>query len=253
MIVLSGALVLVALVLLVLGVTGPQLDLVHGSIVVSLVAMVFLGLSIRKRRGEVLPAAGGTAGADLAAGGAQAGDPEPSAEPVSGQPLPEPVDPLAGPVVADTSDAELGSTVLVVPNRPRYHVPGCRYLTGKPAEDVDVVDAREAGFLACGVCDPDAVLATRAGAGGGEPPQARAARTASDSAPARLGTASARTGSVKVPPAPRVPAEQVVVIPDRNRYHRAECRHVREFAGAETVTTAQAAQQGYSPCGVCKP
>ena len=52
MIVISGALVLVALVLLILGITLPGLSYVYASIVVSLVSGVFLGIGILLRRGD---------------------------------------------------------------------------------------------------------------------------------------------------------------------------------------------------------
>ncbi|MEX2291878.1 MAG: hypothetical protein WD794_16325, partial [Mycobacteriales bacterium] len=57
MIVISGALVLVALVLLVIGVIGPDLTFVYASIGVSLVSLVFLVIGILQRRGETAPAA----------------------------------------------------------------------------------------------------------------------------------------------------------------------------------------------------
>lgn len=52
MIVISGVLVLVALILLVIGVTMQELDFVYASIVVSLVSLVFLVIGILQRRGS---------------------------------------------------------------------------------------------------------------------------------------------------------------------------------------------------------
>jgi hypothetical protein len=296
-IVISGALVVVALVLLVLGVTGPDLDLVYGSIAVSLLSLVFLVLGIIQRRGEVLPAAAGAAVtpvSETAAPAQQAAQtstaalgvrspaeehhPEehhpagqhPAGQPAAGQDFGEPA--VDGPVVdgprAEASDdadlpadglgespgpdragsaplpmidEDTSGTVLVVANRPRYHVAGCRYLAGKAPESRDVSDAVAQGFSPCGVCKPDDVLRGASAPSDGlfpEPvPQARAPRV-SASRPA---------------PAPRPPAEQVVVVPDRNRYHRAECRHVRGLAGTESLRPAEAVSQGYSACGVCKP
>ena len=46
---------------------------------------------------------------------------------------------------------------------------------------------------------------------------------------------------------------QVVVVPDRDRFHRPDCRFVRDVAGATALPKASAADQGYAPCGVCKP
>jgi hypothetical protein len=57
----------------------------------------------------------------------------------------------------------------------------------------------------------------------------------------------AARGAAPAPPAP------VVVVPDRERFHRPECRFVRGVAGATTLPKASAARQGYAACGVCKP
>jgi hypothetical protein len=45
----------------------------------------------------------------------------------------------------------------------------------------------------------------------------------------------------------------VLVVPDRDRFHRPECRFVRGVAGATTLPKASATRQGYAACGVCKP
>ena len=55
MIVISGALVLAALVLLVLGLVAQELAFVYASIGVTLVSLAFLGVGVMQRRGEVLP------------------------------------------------------------------------------------------------------------------------------------------------------------------------------------------------------
>jgi hypothetical protein len=44
-----------------------------------------------------------------------------------------------------------------------------------------------------------------------------------------------------------------VVIPDRGKFHRPECRFVRDVDGAEVFSRAAAGKQGYAACGVCKP
>lgn len=300
MIVISGALVLVALVLLVLGVTQSDINLVYGCIVVSLVSLVFLSLGIVQRRGEVLPGAAPPAephpGSGVAGPVSTSSAPAGADHPDSDDLDPDDVDDasphgdLAG-VAASGSDgpaSAVAGTVLVVENRPRYHVDGCRYLAGKQAQEVDVVDAREAGFTACGVCKPDA----RLGATDGEPragvdldgaPTDVTTGDTPGAAPGRQGSSrldaspadpvhapavvpvggSAVTPSAATQPEPgaqlaavagQAPAPgEVVVIPDRNRYHRADCRHVRGAAGAETLETSQASKQGYAACGVCKP
>lgn len=44
----------------------------------------------------------------------------------------------------------------------------------------------------------------------------------------------------------------VVVIPDRDKFHKESCRYAKS-AAAMTMTKAAARGQGYKPCGVCKP
>ncbi|MGB8652176.1 MAG: hypothetical protein WCD35_16110 [Mycobacteriales bacterium] len=160
MIVISGALVLVALVLLVIGLVDPSLAFVYASIGVSLASFAFLVVGILQRRKEELP--GTEAGQESAAGlpspataegiTAILAAPPPRAATVNA--LTD--EPTAAPVTAQRE--AVSGTVLVVAGRPRYHVDGCRYLTGKDAEEVEVADAREEGFTACGVCKPDLAL-----------------------------------------------------------------------------------------------
>jgi hypothetical protein len=159
-IVISGALVLVALVLLIIGVVSQSLPFVYSSIAVSLVSLVFLVIGILQRRGETVPATGGAASPEAEpsrdADGVTAVIPSQGSRRIrQDEPVAE-----ADPAPAETADEELeaGGTVLVVAGRPRYHVGGCRYLTGKSAEPVDVQDAREEGFTPCGVCKPDESL-----------------------------------------------------------------------------------------------
>jgi hypothetical protein len=162
-IVISGALVLVALVLLVVGLATQNISFVYGSIAVSLISFVFLVIGILQRRGEQssdeAPAvtddgAGSTDGERPAAAPAVSVAKARSAGRV--------------PVRAHADEEELeddefedadldGPTVLVVPGRPRYHVDGCRYLAGKQVDEVPLDEAR-GSYSACGVCKPDAVV-----------------------------------------------------------------------------------------------
>ncbi|HVM26907.1 MAG TPA: hypothetical protein VM433_04450 [Mycobacteriales bacterium] len=167
MIVISGALVLVALVLLVLGLTMQDLNFVYGSIAVSLISFVFLVIGILQRRGD--SSAGGASDAPpVSEGDAPADSADPARE---GTPSAEPVRAasLGGggrstAVVDDAPEGDVdeeyelvGAVVLVVPGRPRYHVDGCRYLAGKSVEEVEVDEAR-AQYSPCGVCKPDDAL-----------------------------------------------------------------------------------------------
>lgn len=249
MIVISGALVLVALVLLVIGVAVPDLDFVYASIVVSLVSLAFLIVGIVQRRGES-PAAG------------TAPVPVSLTEDASGQPAADQeVTAVAG---VKPADSELGGTVLVVSGRPRYHIDGCRFVAGKQAEQVDVLDARDEGFTPCGVCKPDDVLAAEAAP---EPAVAVAepasvAPVSRSKAPAKVAVITPAKATKAAKPAPAKTAADpsatrrastVVVIPDRDRYHHDDCRYVRGVEDAEVLTRAQATRQGYVACGVCKP
>ncbi|MFY9587613.1 MAG: hypothetical protein WAT66_09175, partial [Actinomycetota bacterium] len=47
-------------------------------------------------------------------------------------------------------------------------------------------------------------------------------------------------------------AATVVVIPDRDKYHKETCRYAKNPA-AMTMAKAAARRQGYKACGVCKP
>ena len=44
----------------------------------------------------------------------------------------------------------------------------------------------------------------------------------------------------------------VVVIPDRDKYHKETCRYAKNPA-AMTMAKAAARRQGYKACGTCKP
>jgi hypothetical protein len=310
-IVISAALVVVALILLVIGLVVPSLGFVYASIAVSLASFAFLIRGILSRRGE-LPSA--VADGDVVA----------------------PVVPLADdavvPVAPRTVKAQAapGGAVLVVAGRPRYHVAGCRYLVGKDADTVDVNDAREDGFTACGVCRPDEALSAAVPVEAIEPvvesvpeptavrlvkppakvspakaplaakaapvkaapvkaapvrvtapvkaapvratapkvtaPKAAAKPVAAKATPkpAAAKAVPAKAAPVKAAPAKAAPAKKaaapapvkrggVVVIPDRGKFHTADCRYVRGAEGTLEMTRAAASKQGYVACGVCNP
>lgn len=56
---------------------------------------------------------------------------------------------------------ELDDEVLVVDERPRYHLPGCRWVGTRQTEALPVQQARDIGFTPCAGCGPDAELAVR--------------------------------------------------------------------------------------------
>ena len=307
MIVISGALVLVALVLLVIGLIDPNLGFVYASIAVSLASFGFLVVGILQRRKEELPA---TDDLPVPIEGITAIIPAtPSAAST--------VKPVAAPAATSVTGGVTGQ-VLVVAGRPRYHVEGCRYLIGKDAASIEVGDARDEGFTACGVCKPDETLEAAAPETVVEPTPVpvRAARaatatratvskatvpvTAAAKAPVAKATvpvrqaappkAPTRTAPVKTAPVKTAPVKTtavktapvktaakapvkggasaskatgkkaapvkrggVIVIPDRGKYHTADCRYVRGAEGAVELTKATAARRGYEACGVCNP
>ena len=192
MIVISGALVLLALVLLVIGLLQHPLGYVYASIAVSLAAFGFLIVGVLQRRGEISGPVGdpaitppptfgaGTPGSNVVTTNVSRGRseaPEPAINapesdaanilpPATGataataatqQPYAAPEPPADDGLDSAAVDEPAGP-VLIMPGRPRFHVAGCRYLLGHDTAEVDVRDARDEGFTPCGVCKPDEAL-----------------------------------------------------------------------------------------------
>ncbi|GGM37765.1 hypothetical protein GCM10012275_06010 [Longimycelium tulufanense] len=57
--------------------------------------------------------------------------------------------------------AELADEILVVDERPRYHLAGCRWLENRLTLPLPVREARSLGFTPCAHCAPDATLLSR--------------------------------------------------------------------------------------------
>ena len=57
---------------------------------------------------------------------------------------------------------ELDVRVLVVDERPRYHLDSCGWLGNRPTVPVSLRQARSLGFTPCALCAPNAVLTTKA-------------------------------------------------------------------------------------------
>jgi hypothetical protein len=98
------------------------------------------------------PAANQPATAESAAAGAL------DSRPADAEPAEEDI-----PVGAALRAAQLDDEVLVVDGRPRYHLAGCTFLTGRPTVPLALSTARRTGFTPCGLCRPDATLLARAG------------------------------------------------------------------------------------------
>ena len=284
MIVVSGALVVLSIILLVTGlVASDDLTLIYVSIGSSVLAGIFLILGALQRR-EDKPATAEAARADSTA----------AFERVTTVSVTKPQ------TAAASSSRSDGPVVSVVPGRPRFHTADCRFLAGRP--DVETIPADAAasqGYTECGVCKPseqrtadsrtaepvtedvgsaqaeeateaDLVLAaprrastrtaakpakkTAAAAKATKAPAKSAARSAAKPAAKAAAPAKAAAKPAKATKSAAKPAAgTVVVIPDRDKFHTGECRFVRDVAGTLTVSKATAKRQGYAPCGVCKP
>jgi hypothetical protein len=221
-IVISGALVVVAIILLAIGLISGTLGFIYASIAGSVVAFIFLIVGVMQRRGEEIPAAASGAPAL-----ASANDVEGVTAIIPAGSRPQSSDADAGARSAEPS-APVSGRVLVVEGRPRYHVAGCRYLTGKQADEVAVDKARSDGFSACGVCKPDEALAAApVPAAAAEEPAVdpvAAARKTTSRAPARTAT--------KAPAAKKAPARAAAKAPAKTAAKKA--------APAKTATKAAA-------------
>jgi hypothetical protein len=152
LIVISGALAVVAFVLLIAGLVADGLGLVYASIAVSLISAIFLGVGAYQRRGEeVAPrAATEPSTAGLAAEPVRVGAPAETAA------FSDAGDESSVRIASgDGAGAASGGQVYVVVGRPRYHIDGCRYLAGKDGEPRSLAEARNEGYTACGICRPD--------------------------------------------------------------------------------------------------
>ena len=78
-------------------------------------------------------------------------------------------------------------------------------------------------------------------------PDAPAGGAAKAAKPAKKAAAAEKAAPAKAT------AAQVVVIPDRGKFHVETCRFVKGVPGTVTLTKTAAKRQGYTPCGVCKP
>jgi hypothetical protein len=88
----------------------------------------------------------------------------------------------------------------------------------------------------------DAGLTDEAGTDSGAAAPAKPARKAAAKATKTTAAAGTSAGS-----------NQVVVIPDRGKFHTETCRFVKDVPGTVTLSKTTAKRQGYTACGVCKP
>lgn len=57
--------------------------------------------------------------------------------------------------------ADLDAEVVVIDERPRYHLAGCAWVGERPTIALPLRQARDLGFTPCAACTPDATLAAR--------------------------------------------------------------------------------------------
>lgn len=174
----SAVLVVVAFVTLILGIFRSGLELIWVSIGSSILAAIFLLLGVVQTRPKVAVAGGpqsattpGGAGpwSQPGAGTAVLDRPEPEAA----EPEPEPAPEVLPQVVAErtpprgtaargaaakpapkprTSAAEV--TVVVIPDRDKFHKDSCRYAKSPAAMTMPKGAARKEGYKPCGICKP---------------------------------------------------------------------------------------------------
>jgi hypothetical protein len=261
MIVASLLLILVAVTLLVLGLTGGSSALLISSIVASLLAAVALVIGARQasaaRRAATLPAGDaarppGRPGApDLRADGYFA---DPQSAPIAGEEIPG--EEIPGEQSPDEQDVE-------APDRSAAYAAGPRTTGEHPArpdatqqvqpdddlydDDYGDVAGRTSSGQAAGPAspeDPDETpVAARADADDefGEPdpedpddePLPQAVRPADAVRMARLDA-------------------EVLVVDGRPRYHLADCAHLVGRL-TEDLPVVEAVELGFSPCGLCRP
>jgi hypothetical protein len=169
----------VGLALFVGGILTGLTALYWGCVAACVVAAVLLFLARRKlsatpARTSAEPAEASTTTTsaaspervDGAVNGATGATAATVAEPVGRQP-PAPVD-LKDPPIEEVEVTDLllvvdlKDEVLVIDERPRYHLAGCVHLAGRTGIPLPLDEARTDGFTPCAVCEPDRNLAQRA-------------------------------------------------------------------------------------------
>lgn len=180
MIAASGILVVVAFVTLIVGVFNPGLSLIWVSIASSVLAAVFLALGVMQSNKRRVAPAGGpamtqasawteapaatTAVMERAPAVAEpeeeeearpslAAVPEPEEESFARAPAAKPAAKSAAKPRARTAASDSAS-VVVVPDRDKFHKETCRYAKNPAAMSMTKAAAKRQGYKACGVCKP---------------------------------------------------------------------------------------------------
>lgn len=230
MIAISGALVLVAIALLVAGLVMHAFMLVYASIGTSLVAAVCLVVGVWIGRDQLFRRGGKKAAKRTRKGAA------PKAARTSEAKKPAEARAGAGARAGGAARASTTATavrddaeVVVVPGRPRYHLDNCRQVKDRTTETRELAAARDEGFVACSACRPESVLAAR-----GEVEEDGAVSGGKHRA-----------------------AGKVAVVGGQRRYHRPDCQVVldaeQDGDEVEQRSVADTRADGLTPCTVCAP
>ena len=176
MIAASGILVIVAFVTLLVGVFRTGLSLIWASIAASILAAIFLALGVvQSNKRRVVPASG-TSGATVqpwseapaATTAVMERAPAPATDdmieemrpPLTAVPAPEetfaPPAPKAPAAAKPATRKAVASspTVVVVPDRDKFHKETCRYAKNPAAMSMTKAAARRQGYVPCGTCKP---------------------------------------------------------------------------------------------------
>jgi hypothetical protein len=178
--------VLAAFALLVVALVSTETVWAWGSVALSVVGAVVLLLDWqRRRRADARPSTSEVAAAEPTVdGGDDDSDADPQEDeggPGESQATGDLDSPATGgvrigtnrddqqePAEEDTDAAdalvvsELTDEVLVLDERPRYHLAACGWVGERPTIPLPVNEARQLGFTPCAVCTPDAKLAASA-------------------------------------------------------------------------------------------
>lgn len=197
MIILSGVLVMIAIILLVAGIvvgeTGGQIaglldgmTVIYMSIAVSIISFLCLLVGVFLRRKELFGT--GLTAPPSGTERRKAKDRQASRHKAAGA-RGEP----SATEVLPTPDVPSQSTVFVIPGRKRYHLASCRQLAARDKEELTFEEAREEGFTPCTACLPDTALAARAAAedSATAKPDAGESGSGTESAPGGAGTIGA--------------------------------------------------------------
>ncbi|MBE7188807.1 hypothetical protein, partial [Jatrophihabitans endophyticus] len=229
-------LLLIAAVLVVIGVILSSVGFVVASLVASALAAAVMLYSYITSRRAAAPASAGSADSAAAtestAPPGASGDDVPAAEPLAAAPAAPTAAAATAAATAAAPTASDAVDVLVVDGQPLFHAVGCSTLSAADeSEPIPLSQALEDGFEPCPVCRPTTAAS--------EAPQAVA--PVAEPAPVVAATTA---------------VDEVWVVDGRPDFHVAGCSLLQgDAAGGagEAIPRAQALEDGFAPCAVCRP